>query len=75
MIDIICNIILVPLSLFLLYNILQMIRNEMVFKIRMKWTNEGDYKKWLKYSYDKMLKPNKQNWYGLKLPKEKDFKT
>lgn len=55
-----------------LYCAYQLIRNEMVCKIRVKWIYSND-KRYYKYSYDYMFEPHKHNWYGLKLPFDSSF--
>ena len=51
----------------------QLSRNEKVYKIREKWIDSGDYRRY-KYSYDEMFKASGSNLFGLKYPNEKDFK-
>lgn len=43
-----------------------------IYSIRRKWT-ESDDKRWYEYSYEEMKKPSKQNWFGVKAPRDKDF--
>lgn len=76
----ILTIILVGLSficilgmLYMLYNIRQFPRIDAVYDIRVKWIHIND-DRYYKYTFDEMLEANKQNWYGLKIPKEEDFK-
>lgn len=73
----ILTIILVGLSficiLGMLYNIRQFPRIDAVYDIRVKWIHIND-DRYYKYTFDEMLEANKQNWYGLKIPKEEDFK-
>ena len=57
----------------IIYNSIQIKRINMVYKIREKWINSHN-DKYDKYSYGDMLKGNKNNWYGIKMPKEEDFK-
>jgi len=54
------------------YLIYQLIRNEIVYKIRMKWIKTEDNRYSL-YSYDFMQDPNKHNYFGLKFPKECNY--
>lgn len=61
-------------SVITLYIVYQMVRNEVIFKIRMNWTDTRD-KRWYKYSYGYMLDPRKHNWYGLKYPRDNHFKS
>ena len=66
--------ILISLCIFFVgYLTLQLIRNHKVYSIRRKWLLEDDIK-WRKYSYDYMMDPSPKNMYGLKFPKESDFK-
>ena len=65
-------IFLVVLILGLIYWIYQLIRNEMVYRIRIKWINSNDKRHDI-YSYDYMFEPHKRNWYGLKLPLDSHF--
>jgi hypothetical protein len=60
--------------LFLLniYALIQLQRNLKVFQIRVKWLLNDDLR-YESYSYNDMFKPNKSNWFGLKLPNEKDY--
>ena len=39
----------------------------------MNWIATGQYSRLEKYTWEYMLMPNKHNWYGFKLPKDKDF--
>ena len=55
-----------------LYGVYQILRNEAIYQIRTKWNIEDD-RRWYKYSYDYMHSPSKQNWYGLKWPRESNF--
>ena len=57
-----------------IYVVYQIKRNEAVFKIRMKWINTYQFNRHDRWSYEYMVDPNKSNWYGLKYPKEKDYK-
>lgn len=57
-----------------IYSIYQLLRNQKVYKIRCKWTNDYVDEKWYKYSYDYMMKPKKHNWFGFKWPNENDYK-
>lgn len=71
---------IIVLSILLLYGIAmiyciyQLIRNEVVCRILMKWIKDSD-DRFYKYDYnDDMFYPSKSNWYGLKFPLDKDFK-
>ena len=66
------QILLIFSVLVFLYLIYQLIREEMVFQIRVKWIESKD-KRYYKYSFDYMFKPHKRNWYGLKLPFDSSF--
>ena len=57
----------------IIYSSIQIKRVNRVYKIREKWIDSHN-NKYGKYSYDDMLKGNKNNWYGIKMPKEEDFK-
>lgn len=65
--------ILVFLTLVVIYYIYQMLRNEIVFKIRENWIMTEKWELHSKISYNFMQDPNKINWYGLKYPNEKDY--
>lgn len=64
--------ILVIAMLSIIYSFYQLARNEAVYKIRVKWIWSND-ERYPKYTYDEMLDPNKNNWYGLKYPKDESF--
>lgn len=55
-----------------IYGVYQLIRNEFVYRIRIKWIEEDDIR-WHNYSYDFMFNPSKHNWFGLKFPTDKAF--
>ena len=55
------------------YIIYQLFRNSAVYKIRTNWINTND-KRYNKYSYKFMNNPNKNNWFGLRYPKDKHYK-
>ena len=57
----------------IIYSSIQIKRVNRVYKIREKWINSHN-DKYDKYSYGDVLKGNKNNWYGIKMPKEEDFK-
>ena len=59
--------------LFLNYIIYQLVRNEIVYRIHMKWIDNEEYERLNRYDYDFMLNPNKKNLFGLKWPNEKDY--
>jgi hypothetical protein len=56
-----------------LYFKLNLKRIDEVYKIRTKWIDTSDYR-YYKYTYDQMLRPSSKNLFGLKMPKESDFK-
>jgi len=58
----------------LVYCFYQLIRNEAVYRISMKWCNDYDFERIYRHSYDDMFNPKKENWYGLKFPRDKHFK-
>lgn len=60
-------------SVVLIYCLYQLIRNRVIFDIHSRWIKSGD-PKWYKYDYNFMLDSNKHNWWGLKFPREKDYK-
>lgn len=60
--------------LIILYYVYQSIRNDKIYKIRRNWTETDDHR-WYTYPYDYMLNPNKHNWFGLRYPRDKQFKT
>jgi hypothetical protein len=51
----------------------QLKRNNAVYSIRRKWIDTDDKRRYM-YSYDYMLNPAKHNLYGLKYPRDKNFK-
>lgn len=55
------------------YCLRQFPRIDAVYHIRINWIRNLDDRH-SKYSYDEMLKPNKQNRCGLKIPEDTDFK-
>ena len=68
------NIILLITFLFVfIYIMYQLYRNHKVYKIRIKWIEEHNLKRF-KYSYDFMFDPSKHNWFGFKWPREKNYK-
>tara|TARA_R110000824_G_scaffold359490_2_gene547050 strand:+ start:569 stop:1195 length:627 start_codon:yes stop_codon:yes gene_type:complete len=63
----------VTILFYLIYLFYQIIRNEKVYNIRRKLSNEDD-KRWYDYHYYYMIKPSFNNYLGFKYPNEKDFK-
>lgn len=57
----------------LLYNLIQFPRIDAVYNIRKNWIYADDPRCY-KYTSKEMLKASKQNCYGLKTPKDEDFK-
>lgn len=55
-----------------IYGVYQLIRNEFVYRIRIKWIEEDDIRH-DQYSYDYMFNPSKHNLFGLKFPTDKAF--
>lgn len=60
-------------SVVTLYLIWQLVRNEAVYRVRINWI-KGDDSRRYRYTYHEMMNPNKENWFGIKFPKDKDFK-
>lgn len=48
-------------------------RNHEIYAIRIKWIDTVDAR-YHRYSYDYMFEPSKANWFGLKYPKDSDYK-
>jgi len=55
------------------YFLYQIIRIQRIFKIRMKWIKDGD-RRYDTCSHKYMADPNKDNWYGFRLPMDKHYK-
>jgi hypothetical protein len=55
-----------------LYIIYQLVRNNRIYRIRIKWSNEED-KRFELYEHNFMFNPSKLNWYGLKYPKDTHY--
>lgn len=55
------------------YCFYQLMRNNKVYSIRSKWLEKGD-SRYNKYTYSKMMDPNRSNLYGLEWPKESNYK-
>ena len=64
------NIVIEAWVLYLGYQILRII---VINRIKLKWNNIND-KRRKKYTNDDMYGFNKNNWYGLKYPREKNYK-
>lgn len=56
-----------------MYTFYQLARNNEVYNIRCKWADEDDRRR-RDYTYDEMFDLSPKNLYGLKWPKESDFK-
>lgn len=63
---------LLPL-IICVYFVYQLIRNQKVYNIRIKWLRNDELDRHMRYTYNEMMDPNKKNWYGLKFPNEKDY--
>jgi len=55
------------------YSGYQLKRNFEIGKIKQMWIEKED-KRFKIHTYDEMFEPAKENWYGLKYPKDKHFK-
>lgn len=60
-------------GLGLIYTYIQILRTNAAEVIILSWLNTND-KRYQRYSFHDILKPNRQNWWGLKIPKNKNFK-
>ena len=58
----------------IIYSGIQIRRVNKVYTIRTKWVDTMQLARWDKYSFDEMLKRDRSTWFGLKMPKEEDFK-
>lgn len=67
------NLLFIIMTILYTYLFYQLIRNKLIYDIRVKWVYSGD-SRWYKYSYKKMFLPSKDNWFGIKLPKDKHYK-
>jgi hypothetical protein len=68
-------IIFILLLLTSLFLIIQFPRADSVYNIRCNWIITDD-DRYNQYSWDDMLrKYNRKTWYGLKIPKDEDFKN
>ena len=62
------------LILKLLHVLRQFPRIDAVYEIRLNWINTND-DRYYQYSWEDMLDNyNKKTWYGIKIPKDEDFK-
>lgn len=66
-------IILILLLVVAAYCIYQLIRNELVYNIRLRWIDKSD-NRWYKYSYNQMFDPSPGNWFGLNWPHDSLYK-
>lgn len=60
--------------LVMAYLAYQRVRNEAVYNIKVKWLDNGEFERCRRNSYDHMYKPNLKNWFGLRWPREKNYK-
>ena len=58
----------------IIYSGIQIRRVNKVYTIMTKWVDTMQLARLDKYSFEDMLKKDKSTWYGLKMPKEEDFK-
>ena len=72
---VLCALFIVLAGLFagLFYIYFQLKRNDETYKLVGKWIDEDDERYYM-YSYEYIFKPSKHNWFGLKIPKDSDFK-
>ena len=63
---------LIVLCYICVWALFGLVRNNRVYNIRIKWINTTD-KRHDKYTYDSMLKLNRKNRFGWKIPKDSDF--
>lgn len=63
----------IVMILFLLCSVYELLRNNEVYHIRTKWIETSDNRH-SKYTYQDMYLPSGDNWYGLKFPRDSDFK-
>lgn len=66
-------------ALMVFYLCYQLIRNEVIYKIMMKWIKEDDERCVTYFEkhpnlYEDVFLPNKKNWYGFRYPKDSHFK-
>ena len=66
------TILLIITGVVLLYCYYQLCRNHTIFNIRNIWIDNDD-DRWYKYTYDYMMDPKLNNWFGLKYPRDKDY--
>ncbi len=59
-------------TILIIYFIYQLLRNDKVYRIRINWKLNDDYR-YAYFSYESMLFPNKKNWFGLKYPEDNHF--
>ena len=50
----------------------QLVRANLIATIRIDWVTDAD-PRFFKHSYDSMLNPSKQNWYGFRIPKDDHY--
>jgi len=54
------------------YLFYQLVRANLIATIRIDWVTDAD-PRFFKHSYDSMLNPSKQNWYGFRIPKDDHY--
>ena len=50
----------------------QLVRANLIYSIRIEWLTDAD-PRFFKHSYDSMINPSKQNWYGFRVPKDDHY--
>ena len=60
--------------IFFLYLLYQMLRLKASYNIIKKWIGTNQWDRLKRWDYDEISEPNLKNWYGLKYPKEEDYK-
>ena len=68
----ICEIFLYFSVLVFIYSVYQLVRNEFVYRIRIKWIQKDDIRH-NQYSYGRMFGPSKHNYFGFQFPTDKAF--
>lgn len=56
----------------ILYCLYQLLRNQKVYEIRIKWIRTQD-KRYGKYSYSEMFVQSAKNWFGFRWPKDEHY--
>lgn len=60
------------LVLVIIYGFYQLARNQKVYRIRINWIKDKDFR-FYKYTYNDMFEPSLKNWLGFKFPSESDY--